>query len=82
MNEPNTVTHGTRGDKLKLPGGILQTRVRIGPHGRANRDKEAAMPVRKVKGGYRYGSSGKVYSSKSKAAKQGRAIRASQARRR
>ena len=35
------------------------------------------MPVKKVKGGYRYGSKGKTYSSKSKAAKQGRAIKAS-----
>jgi hypothetical protein len=42
------------------------------------------MPVRKAKGGYRYGSSGKVYrgkGAKAKAAKQGRAIKASQARR-
>ena len=38
------------------------------------------MPVRKNKGGYQYGSSGKVYrgkGAKSKAAKQGRAIQAS-----
>lgn len=40
------------------------------------------MPVRKVKGGYRYGKTGKVYKSKAKAEKQGRAIKASQARRR
>lgn len=39
------------------------------------------MPVRKVKGGYRYGKTGKVYKSKAKAEKQGRAIKASQARR-
>lgn len=39
------------------------------------------MPVRKVKGGYRYGNTGKVYKSKAKAAKQGRAIKAAQARR-
>lgn len=39
------------------------------------------MPVRKVKGGYKWGSSGKTYKSKAKAAKQGRAIKASQARR-
>lgn len=38
------------------------------------------MPVRKVKGGYKYGTKGKVYSTKSQAAKQGRAIKASQAR--
>lgn len=38
------------------------------------------MPVRKVKGGYRWGSSGKVYSTKAKAAKQGRAIRAAQSK--
>jgi len=39
------------------------------------------MPVRKVKGGYQYGSSGKVYrgkGAKSRAAKQGRAIKANQ----
>jgi hypothetical protein len=38
------------------------------------------MPIRKVKGGYQYGSSGKVYKgkgAKSRAAKQGRAIQAS-----
>lgn len=39
------------------------------------------MPVRKVKGGYRYGKTGKVYKSKAKAEKQGRAIKASQTRR-
>lgn len=39
------------------------------------------MPVRKVKGGYKYGTRGKTYKSKAKAAKQGRAIKASQARR-
>ena len=32
------------------------------------------MPVRKVKGGYRWGKKGKVYKSKKKALKQGRAI--------
>lgn len=36
------------------------------------------MPVRKVKGGYKYGTKGKVYKSKAKAQAQGRAIRASQ----
>lgn len=40
------------------------------------------MPVRKVKGGYKYGSTGKVYKSKAKAERQGRAIKASQSRRR
>lgn len=39
------------------------------------------MPVRKVKGGYRYGTKGKVYKTKAKAARQGRAIKANQARR-
>ena len=34
------------------------------------------MPVRKVKGGYRWGTKGKVYKSKAKAQKQGRAIQA------
>lgn len=41
------------------------------------------MPVQKAKGGYRYGKSGKVYhgkGAKAKAARQGRAIRASQAK--
>ena len=38
------------------------------------------MPVHKVKGGYRYGKTGKVYKSKAKAEKQGRAIKASQNR--
>lgn len=40
------------------------------------------MPVRKVKGGYRWGSTGKVYKEKEKALKQGRAIKASQQKRR
>lgn len=35
------------------------------------------MPVRKVKGGYKWGKSGKTYKSKSKAKKQGRAVYAS-----
>lgn len=35
------------------------------------------MPVRKVKGGYKWGSSGKVYATKAEAERQGRAIRAS-----
>lgn len=39
------------------------------------------MPVRKVKGGYRYGTSGKLYKTKAEAEKQGRAIRAAQAKR-
>lgn len=38
------------------------------------------MPVRKVKGGYKYGTKGKVYKSRAKADRQGRAIKASQAR--
>ena len=32
------------------------------------------MPVRKVKGGFKCGKSGKVYKSKKKAIKQGQAI--------
>lgn len=32
------------------------------------------MPVQKVKGGYRWGNSGKVYKTKKEAEKQGRAI--------
>lgn len=39
------------------------------------------MPIRKVKGGYKYGKSGKVYKKRSDAARQGRAIEASKARR-
>ena len=35
------------------------------------------MPVRKVKGGYRWGKSGKIYKSKKAAQRQGRAIYAS-----
>jgi hypothetical protein len=37
------------------------------------------MPVRKVQGGYRWGTTGKVYPTKAQAAKQGRAIEASKA---
>lgn len=36
------------------------------------------MPVKKVKGGYKYGNSGKVYPTRAQAARQGRAIHASQ----
>ena len=32
------------------------------------------MPVHQVKGGYKWGKSGKVYATKTKAAKQGAAI--------
>lgn len=39
------------------------------------------MPVKKVRGGYQYGTTGKVYRSKAKAVKQGTAIRISQAKR-
>ena len=35
------------------------------------------MPVKKVKGGYKWGKSGKVYKSKKKAERQARAIYAS-----
>lgn len=35
------------------------------------------MPVRKVKGGYKWGKSGKVYASKEQAEAQARAIYAS-----
>lgn len=40
------------------------------------------MPVHKVKGGYKYGTRGKVYKSKFKAIKQGQAIKISQLKRR
>ena len=39
------------------------------------------MPIRKVKGGYKYGSKGKVYKTKAGAERQMRAIKASQSRR-
>jgi hypothetical protein len=42
------------------------------------------MPVRKTKSGYKFGKKGKLYKgkgAKAKAARQGRAIKASQARR-
>ena len=42
------------------------------------------MPVRRVSGGYRWGSTGKVYrgkGAKARAARQGRAIQAARARR-
>jgi hypothetical protein len=37
------------------------------------------MPIRKVEGGYKYGSKGKVYQTRGGAVRQARAIRASQA---
>ena len=39
------------------------------------------MPVRKTKGGYKWGSTGKTYKTKAKAARQGRAIKAAQQKR-
>lgn len=38
------------------------------------------MPVRKVKGGYQYGTHGKVYPKKEDAERQGRAIQANKRR--
>ena len=38
------------------------------------------MPVKKIKGSYKYGSKGKVCKQRSKAAKQGRTIKASKKR--
>lgn len=35
------------------------------------------MPVRKVKGGYQWGQTGKVYRTKAQAERQGRAVYAS-----
>ena len=35
------------------------------------------MPIKKVKGGYKYGSKGKVYKSRKKAVRQAKAIHAS-----
>ena len=40
------------------------------------------MPVRKVKGGYKYGKTGKVYKSRKKAVKQGQAIEISKRKKR
>lgn len=40
--------------------------------------EEYNMPVRKIKGGYKWGTKGKVYPTKKQAEKQGRAIKASQ----
>ena len=39
------------------------------------------MPVHKVKGGYKWGKTGKVYKSRKKAVKQGRAIAISKKKR-
>lgn len=39
------------------------------------------MPVHKCKGGYKYGTSGKVYKTKAEAERQGRAIQASKRKR-
>ena len=39
------------------------------------------MPVKKVKGGYKWGDKGKVYPTKEQALKQGRAIEASKTKR-
>jgi hypothetical protein len=39
------------------------------------------MPVHRTRGGWKYGRRGKVYKSRAKAVRQGKAIRASQARR-
>ena len=39
------------------------------------------MPVRKVKGGYKWGKTGKVYKSRKKALKQGRAVEISKRKR-
>lgn len=47
------------------------------PTGRQKPNGEVVMPVRKVKGGYRWGTSGKVYPTKEQAEKQGKAIMAS-----
>lgn len=38
------------------------------------------MPIRKVKGGYRYGKTGKVYKRRKDAVKQGQAIAISKKR--
>jgi len=40
------------------------------------------MPIKKVDGGFKYGTSGKVYADRSKALRQAAAIKASQKARR
>ena len=40
------------------------------------------MPVKKVKGGYKYGKTGKTYSKKKDAVQQGKSIHLSKARQR
>lgn len=39
------------------------------------------MPIQKIRGKYRWGNKGTLYPTKAQAARQGRAIKASQARR-
>lgn len=39
------------------------------------------MPVEKVRGGYRWGKKGKIYPTKKQAEKQGKAVKASQSKR-
>lgn len=39
------------------------------------------MPTRKVAGGYKWGSKGRVYKTKALADRQGRAVKAAQAKR-
>jgi len=41
---------------------------------------EVSMPIKKVKGGYKYGKAGKVYKKRGDAAKQGHAVAASKSR--
>ena len=38
------------------------------------------MPIKKVKGGYKFGDKGKVYSTRAQAVKQGQAIKANQSK--
>lgn len=49
--------------------------IRLGP---PLKSKEVKMPVHKVKGGWKYGQTGKVYKNKAGAVKQARAIIMSQ----
>jgi len=46
--------------------------------GSSDYPQEITMSVKKVKGGYRYGTKGKTYKSRRKAVKQGQAIKISQ----
>jgi len=49
----------------------------VQPIGPIKPNGEVVMPVRKVKGGYKWGTTGKVYPTKEQAERQGKAAYAS-----